>query len=374
MRVHFFSPTPSLPPDHGLPPSKVLGRTGGNTGNQLFISALVRQVAHTEASFGYQLDADDINANVGLIVIPAANWLHQSMDLGKWYNWLAPTKVPILIAGLGAQAGLNGRIPELPEGSRAFLRLIKERARVIGTRGAFTSGVLAHYGVTNIATVGCPSLYYHCRPEFPAVRPVGELVEERVVLQGTKHQARPEALHRPGEVATQRRLIGAAWSSRTSYVLQSEREEIELTLGGQLEAEASQRLLAYYGVNSLAALRDFLTRMRVFLDVGSWMAFLSQMGFVCGTRVHGVMASVLAGTPASLFVHDSRTAEMAEIAGLPRFEFEEFLTTAESEGTMAAIRRAAAASSCAELQARYPENYRNYRGFLEGNGVDHKLA
>ena len=373
MRVHFFSPPPRVRTDRA-PATTLLGRTGGNTGNLLFVSALVRQIAHDEASFGYRFDADDINANADLVVVPAANWLQTGVDLRDRYEALEPVRVPILVAGLGAQAGEEGEIPDLPEGTRAFLRLISERGVSVGTRGAFTTRVLEHYGVGNAATVGCPSLYFHCRPEFPAIRPPGDLVEERVALQATKHEAKPRALRRPGRVATQRRLVGAAMASRTAYVLQSEREEILLALGAGLEPEAARKLALYYGVDDLAAIVGFVARMRVFFDVGAWMDFLAGLDFVCGSRLHGAITSLLAGTPATLLVHDSRTAEMADLAALPRFGLADFLAVAETEGTMAAVRRAATAFSAAQLVERFPENYRAYRAFLEANGVAHRLG
>lgn len=373
MRVHFFSPPPRVRADR-VPAATLLGRTGGNTGNLLFVSALVRQVAHDAASFGYRLDADDINANVDLVVVPAANWLQTGVDLADRYEALKDVRVPILVAGLGAQAAEGGEIPDLPEGTRAFLRLIGERGALVGTRGAFTTRVLAHYGVGNAATVGCPSLYFHCRPEFPAVRPVGDLAEERVALQATKHEAKPRALRRPGRVATQRRLISAAMASRSPYILQSEREEILMALGAGLEPDAARKLAAYYGVDDLAAIAGFVARMKVFFDIDEWMAFLAGLDFVCGSRLHGAIASLLAGTPATLLVHDSRTAEMADLAGLPRFGLDAFLAVAEAEGTMAAVRAAAAAASTEALSARFPENYRAYKAFLEANGVAHRLA
>ncbi len=375
MRVHFFSHRPSVPPDHGVPFERVLGGlTGGNTGNQLFFSALERQVQSSSVSFGYRFNADEINAEAGLVVIPAANWLARGNDFSAWRDILAPVKVPIVMAGLGAQASLDATIPEVSEGTLSFLRLVAERTEAIGTRGYFTSEALAHYGIHNTRTVGCPTLYYHCRPDFPTVQPPRGLTPSQVVIQATRHEARPDSLRRPGPSSIQRRLLAVAQSSSFHYILQSEKEEILFKLAGRLPEESEARLLAYYQVGSLSELAPFLARMRVFLNVDDWMTFLATMAFVCGSRIHGVIASLLAGTPATLFAHDSRTAEMAAFAGLPVYDQEEFLREAERNGPTAAVNRVAEAWSLASFLSRYPENYSAYRQFMEDNRVPHRLG
>ena len=53
-------------------------------------------------------------------------------------------------------------------------------------------------------------------------------------------------------------------------------------------------------------------RVRFFLDPKTWFDHLAQYDFSFGTRIHGNIAALLAGTPALLLAHDSRTLELAE--------------------------------------------------------------
>ena len=58
-------------------------------------------------------------------------------------------------------------------------------------------------------------------------------------------------------------------------------------------------------------------RVRFFLDPKTWFDHLAQYDFSFGTRIHGNIAALLAGTPAVLLAHDSRTLELADYHQIP---------------------------------------------------------
>lgn len=62
-------------------------------------------------------------------------------------------------------------------------------------------------------------------------------------------------------------------------------------------------------------LRDDKTRVPT--DPYGWMAELRERDFAFGTRIHGNIAALLAGTPAVVLVHDSRTLELCRYFGIP---------------------------------------------------------
>jgi hypothetical protein len=58
-------------------------------------------------------------------------------------------------------------------------------------------------------------------------------------------------------------------------------------------------------------------RVRFCLDPTTWMDYLETFDFSFGTRIHGTVAALLAGTPALLLAHDSRTLELANYHDIP---------------------------------------------------------
>jgi len=58
-------------------------------------------------------------------------------------------------------------------------------------------------------------------------------------------------------------------------------------------------------------------RTRFFLDPTTWFDHLAQYDFSFGTRIHGNIAALLAGTPALLVAHDARTLELAQFHEIP---------------------------------------------------------
>jgi hypothetical protein len=58
-------------------------------------------------------------------------------------------------------------------------------------------------------------------------------------------------------------------------------------------------------------------KVRMFVDPWTWIDYLTGFDFNFGTRIHGTIASLLAGTPGYLFAHDSRTLELARYFEIP---------------------------------------------------------
>jgi polysaccharide pyruvyl transferase WcaK-like protein len=109
--------------------------------------------------------------------------------------------------------------------------------------------------------------------------------------------------------------------------------------------------------------------IRCFFDVGEWLDYASTVDLTLGSRLHGAIAALIAGRPALLVTHDSRTKEMAIQAGIPSIDKSEILIHKEPD--FAELHARIDPSEFNERQLRY---YKNFIDFFEVNKVAHNLV
>lgn len=369
MKVHFFSPNLALSPSRTV--TELFADCGNNSGNLLFINAVHRQIRFTEATFGYEFDAAKINAEYELVVIPAANWINEELDLGVFFERLKDVRIKIIVIGLGAQAKDKDSIPKLPHGSRLFLDFVSENSSFISTRGKFSTEVLNYYGYNNCVTTGCPSIFLNCSPVPNEIHLNTEHPKGSVVLQGTRHDIPNHEFYKDGPAIRQREFIQYALRGNYDYIIQSEFEEIYYALNRlnnqQILANINDSLQRYYDAPIADQLGTYLTeKMHFFYSLEEWISFIQAKSLVVSTRIHGAIMALHAGVQGMLLWHDSRTQEIAEHAGLPAMPFSDYDLSQDPGQVLHHM-------DYGPYRARYPITYQIYKGFLESNGVIHNL-
>ncbi|WP_369835131.1 polysaccharide pyruvyl transferase family protein [Donghicola sp. XS_ASV15] len=258
------------------------------------------------------------------IVLAAANWLSQDSE---WrpalVDWLDRTNLPIIALGLGAQADMNGRIPSLRPSTRKLVSILAERSPAIAARGTFSCEVLAHYGAKNAVPTGCPSLLLNRAKRFNFDQRSGPsiLKSSDIAVHGTRH-------HYKNATEFHAKFYDVAMSREYDVVLQSELADMYFALGVKNrdfdDLKAKECLEKTYGSKYELIQRYLKDHGKVFFSVGEWLRFCSTKEFVFGTRIHGTIASLLAGTPGALIAHDSRTKELGEAMGIFFVEARDF--------------------------------------------------
>lgn len=293
--------------------------TGENTGNLAFQHAIDTHLQGNRKVVSWGAAPAEVNAAGDVGVIPAANQLGRHVDYGRLAERVAATTRKFVMLGLGAQSTLDGTLPDVPDGTIAWVRTVAERAvgdgPNIAVRGPFSHAVLAAHGLGERAVVlGCPSLFVNPAPRLGKLI-AGRLRRPRRVAvaaghESWRHLARMEASL--GRIVTE---------TGGSYVGQSAFAMVRLTRG---EAAQLPR-------DKLAECRDFVCpdmelpafvawtvrHGNVFFDVNAWMEHYRHVDFVVGARIHGVMLALQIGVPALCVVHDSRTRELCETMGVP---------------------------------------------------------
>ncbi len=291
---------------------ETLLRLGENTGNMMFTEALLRVVASRKLG-SFSLTEEEL-AGRDVIVVAAANWINSFEDFGWLAERIERTQLPIVMIGVGAQASLDMEVPKLKPGTLRLLELVKDRSTSIAARGSFTCEVLSAYGIkTGIAT-GCPSLLL-ATAAGPTVSSHESIRPELCTIHSTRH-----GFNRTDDFHTY--LYRQALNQDLDIILQSEVADIYVALGRDEQefdqVNAVAILTSVYGIANFKRMKTYLgKRARIFTNFEGWINYMKGRQFCAGTRIHGTVASIIAGTPSTLIVHDSRTLEMAESMSIP---------------------------------------------------------
>lgn len=298
--------------ESGFAPDKMLEFSGGNTGNIFFSEALFRSISGARKTYSYTPTSDRIG-DCDVIVISAANWVGPHQDLAWLADWLDKTPLPVTIVGLGAQA-TKGESPKdsangLPDGTRRALSILSERSKSISVRGEFSRDVLLCAGIQNVTVTGCPSLLLCTK----TIRPTPTNLQwSDVAIHGTRYGW-------SRATATQERFYQHSIRSGTDLVFQSEAPELEIWSGKE-DVRALKILSEIYAAPPNEVRQHISSRGHFFWTVDEWANFLSTKQACLGSRIHGTVAALCAGTPAVLVTHDSRTQELAKALHIPHVD------------------------------------------------------
>ena len=105
-------------------------------------------------------------------------------------------------------------------------------------------------------------------------------------------------------------------------------------------------------------------KTRFFVDPWPWLAYLRAVDFTFGTRIHGNIAALLAGTPAYVLGHDSRTPELARYFEIPHKLISEI--TPETDAA-----ELYAEADYGPLNANHKQRYDTFFGYVERHGLSH---
>jgi hypothetical protein len=269
--------------------------------------------------------------------------------------------LPVVVFGLGSQADLSGRseFTVAPE-TVHLLRIISAHARKIAVRGAFTAEACCRLGVKNVEVVGCQSIFWHRSPEF-SWRLSEVLVEASGNIAFNFSDARSEA-----------NLINQAINSKYDVIGQGNVAEEELRAE---ESDAAGPVKFGWDVE-FALEKGLIDRRQYehwirnhfyqFRQPESWLEHMRRYCFSYGTRLHGNMAAIIAGTRALWIVHDMRTKELCDHFGLPSVELNEV----RGGVSVKALFDRADYRRCAQV---YPERYRVLFEYVDGAGLPHSL-
>jgi hypothetical protein len=349
-----------------LSPEEALARNviGTNSGNLIFIEAAYKLLSTRGTRIDVQgrlpepKDAPRINEQYDAYVIPLANAFRPEFEhyLSRLTRLIEKLRIPVVVLGVGVQSDTQlslDRLKSIEPTVRSFVTAVLERSSSIGVRGEFTSSYLESLGFRDVDVIGCPSMFTY-GPRMRVEKPSNELAPRAPIAVNAS----------PGVP-----LIGELLRSHherypeLTYIAQ-DLETLGLLVWGDRErpsAHASEWQLD--GTGDL--FRE--DRVRLFVDPSPWIEYLRGFAFAFGTRIHGNIAALLAGTPAYVLAHDSRSLELARYFAIPHRQIDEVASTTDAGELYAEADYGA-------LNRGHGARFDRFVAFLRRHGLEHIYA
>ena len=299
---------------------KVLNKNlfGSNVGNLVFAQAAIRllstesSIVRTSGLIGQS--AHSVNSDHDHVVIPLANAFRPNYgrSLDGLSDLIEKLKIPVTVVGVGAQATIEGeyskRGEELGPTVQRFVRAVLERSPSIGVRGEFTRDYLVGlgFGDDEIDVIGCPSMFMNgpnleptrrvaaLEPSSPIALNISPYLAQMGPVSIDLAERYPNLVYLPQDLRTLNLMV------RGHFPIENQRATVESGVPIYLDHPLIKS-----------------DRIRFCLDPKTWFDHLATYDFSFGTRIHGNIAAVLAGTPALVLAHDSRTLELATYHSIP---------------------------------------------------------
>ena len=339
---------------------------GNNIGNMLFPYSIARTLMledteittiKTERRFTRE-EIECFNREYDCLVLPFANAFRKSFipGLKAVTSLVNQLKIPCIVVGIGMQRRLNNAEddPELDSAAKRFMKSVLKKSVMVGVRGEETADYLEKLGFQaekDFTVIGCPSMYTFGK-DLPKLKPT-ELTKKSKLSFNSKISL-PAKFH-----AFINR--GMKQYKNYHYVPQVIEEIYRMYVGMPYPSTFCQRKPKYFPIkcsNNIYKSGKGLS----FINVPTWLEYLKAKDLSVGSRIHGNIAALLAGTPCFIVVSDRRILELVQYHHIPHILMEDL----KEDTTIAELYEKA---DYTEIHRGHEERFMHYLDFLNKNGL-----
>lgn len=342
---------------------------GTNAGNMVFLNAIIRTLMTEEVqidTFNTRRDLtpknlERINQEYSCVILPFANAFRVTFEdeLRSITAFIRQLKIPCIVTGVGISATFKNPLKEknsFDEAVKEFVKVVLDKSAVIGTRGRVTADYLNSLGFregSEHRVIGCPSMFWY-GDRLPQI--------EKNILTPDSRVSVNWKIDLPEEIHAFMRENVARFSD-FQYVPQVTDEIRLMYYGKPLPKGKYKRITEGYPAQADHPwyVQD---RARAFVNVQTWIDYLKTKDFSFGSRIHGNIVSLLAGTPCFIIVSDYRIMEIAEYHNIPHINY---FDLKEGDNIFNLYEKA----DYSRLYDGHAERFQRYIDFLETNGLDH---
>ncbi len=334
---------------------------GRNNGNGYITHAMLRglfgkALRLDHVANGWTADLSDefierINQNYSHLIFIMQDFIRESFAtqaFGKLADFLEKITIPVVPISLGANAfSEDAQLHQkLSPDQIRFLKVVSEKSKFVGVRGAYTAEVLKHLGITNVTITGCPS-FFENGAALPLVR--RDFDSTRVITTGTFfHRGLSQAPH---ILQDEMFFINALYLAHGS---------------GEVRLDDSPEAAPYDpgNLDSTFSLyeRAMSGRLRFFSSFDVWRRYyLSEpWSLTVGSRLHSAIQSWNSGVPAIVTNFDARARETCETHGMP------YMPSLNADSD---IQAAFEAMNVDLVAATYPKGRKTYLDYMAAHGI-----
>ncbi len=331
---------------------------GRNTGNLIWYESLKEHIKYDIEKYWENIDE---KSNTKYIFPLANHLIPEHMLLEYEAGFLKSDSDQAVLIGLGTQL-----TSELDTPKKLVSALSKEKIRAlqkmsfhsntIGIRGNITGECLELIGIKNYRIIGCPS-FYSLGEEFCQIPTASKgKICFNMNAEGVEG------------VASYLNLLFEQYTEGKQRFIMQSMGDFPKTIIENLEILPRHIEERLPGLKMTA--KNFTEYIKnnssIFFEKKPWLDYLrkSDFTFSIGTRFHGNMIALLAGTPTLWITHDSRTEELCEALKLPQITIREVIKIKDLEELV---------ERCTYNDIFY-KNYKklfdNYMIFLEENEIE----
>ncbi len=300
--------------------------------------------------------AEEINEKYDAFIIPLADAFRADFmpEMRNMTALIKQLKIPCVIVGVGLRAPFEpGQTMSYPfdEDIKEFIKAVLEKSSIVGVRGEYTSAYLKGLGFReeiDHTVIGCPSMYTN-GPNLN-IRDVN-LTRDSIISMNSNVLS-------PNNVHEFTKKCEAQFPNH--YFLPQRLQEMRLLYTGMPYYHKQGGL---YPTKITDEIYE-LDRVKFFLNVPSWMDFLSTVDLSIGGRLHGNIVATVSGCPSILIPHDARMRELTEYHHLAHVFAKDINETTD-------LLELASKLDFQEAPRNHKKNFDHYIDFLDKNGLDH---
>lgn len=288
-------------------------------------------------------------AKADAIVVNGLHCITGKGDISREY-WQSILDLGIKVVPMPFGFWYHGGYDVLPPNARYILQQISERNE-IGVRGPYAADILTKAGIKNVRVIGDVSLMY----------PMNRNLKVREITAAPRSINFDFTNFYPFEFHEQQFFM--------KYIFPIYHYMVDVWEKGGYHIDYTsmqcpmENLINHTDLEKYERSKRFLLECgRFFFRAADWIRALAGNDFSFGTRFHGCIASVIAGTPACVFALDKRMEELLTASHIPYYLPEEFDSGKPIEYYI---------EKCdySDFNKNYPAWYDNFVTYCEKNGA-----